>query len=73
MKYICIVLFYIVIVLWHLIDIVFRTVVNFFIFTWDFKIKDKKFYSYRTVFLPEHVGSTQVPIADYYSVKKQLG
>lgn len=73
MKYIVILIFYVMAGFWHLLDVIFRTIFNIFIFMWDFKIKDKKFFSYKTIFMPDKYKNEQCPVKDYYSIKKQFG
>jgi len=71
MKYILILIFYLLAFIWHLIDIIFRTIANLFIASWDFKWKDKKFYSYKTIwYFGDKFGDgkdKQVPLKLHYS------
>jgi hypothetical protein len=76
MKYIFILIFYIVAFFWHLIDVIFRTIANLIIATWDFKWKKYKFYSYREIwYIGDKFGDgkdRQVPLSIHYSLSRFL-
>lgn len=72
MKYLLILIFYILAFIWHIFDIIGRTITNLFIAIWDFKWKDKRFYSYKEIW---YIGDKfnngkdrQVPLCIHYSL-----
>lgn len=72
MKYLLILIFYIIAFLYHVLDIFFRTIYNLFVFIWDFKWETDKFLPYNTI---HHIGSKHdkgedVSIAKHYSLKE---
>ncbi len=72
MKYLLILAFYIMAFIYHVLDIVIRTIWNFFVITWDFKWKPEKLYSYNTI---HHIGDKHnagedVSISKHYSWKQ---
>lgn len=50
MKYVPIIIFYFCMGVYHVLDIIIRTVFNLFILIWDFKWSTAKLYSYKTVY-----------------------
>lgn len=70
MKYILILLFYIVAFIGHLLDAIVRTILNTFIFIWDFKLSGKNFYSYNKIYDFQKGGVNQRNISEHYSLKQ---
>jgi hypothetical protein len=70
MKYILILLFYIIAFIVHLMDAIIRTIFNTFIFLWDFKLSGEAFYSYKKIYDFEKGGMQQRNISEHYSLKQ---
>lgn len=69
MKYILLTFFYLLVVVYHLCDIIIRTICNFFILTWDFKWSSAELFSYKDVYIigDKHSQGKTIKVSQLYS------
>lgn len=69
MKYILLAIFFFFVGVYHLLDIIIRTILNLFILTWDLKWAKVELHSYKEVYIfgDSPVSGKSIKISQLYS------
>lgn len=74
MKYILLGIFFLLVGIYHLCDIIIRTIFNLFILTWDFKWSNAELLSYKDVYIlgSKYSKGKTIKVSELYSYDYQF-